>query len=41
MDRFDYQEMINDLLDKASGELSDTEFEILLSRVKDIINDYE
>ena len=41
MDRFDYQEQINELLDKACGELNNTEFEILLSRVEDIINDYE
>lgn len=41
MDRYDYQEQINDLLDKAVSELSSGEFEALLSRVEDIINDYD
>lgn len=41
MDRYDCQEQISELLDKASSELDSREFEILLSRIEDIINDYE
>ncbi|MEN8079400.1 hypothetical protein ABFP60_20820 [Clostridioides difficile] len=41
MDRFDYAEKINDLLDKACSELDNNDFEILLSRVEGMIHDYE
>lgn len=41
MDRCDYQKEISDLLDKACSELNNEEFEILLSRIHDIIEDYD
>lgn len=41
MDRYGYAEQINELLDKALSELDEVEFQILLSRVEDIVGDYE
>ena len=41
MDRYDYAEQINELLDKAQNELSNNEFELLLNRIEDMVNDYE
>lgn len=41
MDRYDFQEKISELLDKALNELNNTDFELLLSRVEGIISNYE
>lgn len=41
MDRLDYELEIEALLDKACGELPDHEFEKLLYRIREAIEDYE
>ena len=41
MDRYDYEEKINKLLDDALNELNPNAFELLLCRVTDIIQDYD
>lgn len=40
MDRLDYQNKIEELLDEAVGKLNVDEFDKLLNNVKDIINGY-
>lgn len=41
MDRYDFEEQIKELLDKAHIELPDTEFEILLCKIDFMVSDYE
>ena len=40
MDRIDYQNEISENLDKALNNLDAEEFDILIQRVKEIIEDY-
>ena len=40
MDRIDYADKISELLDDAVNELSVEEFDILLNRISQILNDY-
>lgn len=41
MDRLDYELKIIDILDEANSKLNSKEFEALLTRVEDAVNDYE
>ena len=41
MDGLDYELNIVDMLDEACGKLSDREFQKLLDRVREAIEDYE
>lgn len=41
MDRIMYAEMVNELLENAQNELSDSDFELFLNRVGDMVSDYE
>lgn len=41
MNRVDYMNLINDLLEKAENELSNEQFNILLKRVKETVEDYQ
>lgn len=41
MNRLDYEQKITDLLDEACSKLSSAEFDKLLNRVEETINNYE
>lgn len=41
MERLDYELKIIDILDEACSKLNSKEFETLLARVEDAVNDYE
>ena len=41
MDRIDYEDKISELLDDAVNELSVEEFDILLNRISEMLNDYD
>lgn len=41
MDRVDYMNSINELLDRAENELSNEQFSILLNRLQEVLDDYE
>ncbi len=40
MDRIDYQNKISEILDNALNNLDTEDFDILISRLKEIIEDY-
>ena len=40
MDRIDYQNEISETLDKALNNLNTEDFDILIQRVKEMIEDY-
>lgn len=40
MDRIDYQVKISEILDEALSELDTDEFDILIDRIKEVIEDY-
>ena len=41
MHRIDYADKISELLDDAVNELSVEEFDILLNRISEMLNDYD
>ena len=41
MDRIDHADKISELLDDAVNELSVEEFDILLNRISEMLNDYD
>lgn len=40
MDRIDYQNEISETLDKALNDLDTEDFDILIQRVKEMVEDY-
>lgn len=41
MDKYDYQNKIEDILDEALNNLSSNDFEALKEKVKDIVDNYD